>query len=49
MELKSVISYKKDFVFCLAKTLKDIKNHSLNLAQVFSQQPISFKAYPQGL
>ena len=37
MELKLVKSYKKGFVFRLAKTLKDIKNHSLNPEQVFSQ------------
>ena len=37
MELKSVTIYKKGLVFHLVKTLKDIKNHSLNLAQVFSQ------------
>ena len=27
----------------MAKTLKDIRNHSLKLAKVFSQQPILFK------
>ena len=32
----SVKSYKKGFVSLPGKTLKDIANHSLNLAKVFS-------------
>ena len=34
--LITVKSFKKDFVFLLAATLKDITNHSLKLAMVFS-------------
>ena len=39
IHLIPVKSYKKDFVSCDTDT-----NHSLKLAKVFSQQPISFKA-----
>ena len=34
--LITVKSYKIDFVFLLAATIKDITNHSLKLAMVFS-------------
>ena len=37
-------SYKKVLVFFMAKTLKDIANHTLKLAKMFSQWPIPFKA-----
>ena len=39
-----VKKYKKGMVFLVAKTLKDIRNDSLKLAKVFSQQPTLFKA-----
>ena len=37
-------SHEKIPVFLVAKTLRDIANHSLKLAEVFSQEPIPFKA-----
>ena len=40
MELISKKRYKNDLVFLVAKTLKDIKNHSLKLAKMFS--PIAY-------
>ena len=36
-----VKSYKEGLVFLEAKTLKDITNHSLKLAKVFSQSNVS--------
>ena len=36
IELIPVKSYKKSPVFLVGKTLKDITNHSLKLAEVFS-------------
>ena len=39
-------NYKKGFVFLMAKTLKDIRSHSLKLAKVFSQKPSLFKVNP---
>ena len=33
--------YKEDLVFLVAKTLKDITNHSLKLAKVFSQSNVN--------
>ena len=35
---------RKFLYFFVAKPLKDIVNHSLKLAKVFSQEPIPFKA-----
>ena len=40
MELIPKKRYKNDLVFLVAKTLKDIKNHSLKLAKMFS--PIAY-------
>ena len=37
-ELILVKSYKKDLIFLVAKTLKDITYHTLKVAKVFSQQ-----------
>ena len=37
-------NYNNGLVFLMAKTLKNISNHSLKLAIVFSQWPIPFKA-----
>ena len=37
IEIISVKTYKKALLFFVAKTLKDITNHSLKLAKVYSQ------------
>ena len=37
-------SYKKDFLFLVETTLRDITNNSVKLAKAFLQKPISFKA-----
>ena len=37
-ELIPVKSCKKDLIFLVAKTLKDITYHTLKVAKVFSQQ-----------
>ena len=37
IDLIPVTSYKKVFVFLVGTTLKDFTNHSLKLAEVFSQ------------
>ena len=37
IELILVKSYKKRLLFSAAKTVKDIKNHSLKVGKVFSQ------------
>ena len=44
IELIPVKSWNKGLVFLVTKTLKDIKNHSLKLAKMFSQYSIPFKA-----
>ena len=36
-----VKSYKKGLIFLVAKTKKDITNHLLKLARLFSQKPMS--------
>ena len=43
IELIPVKSYEKGLGFCVAKTLRDIRNNSLKLAKVFSQLAILFK------
>ena len=44
IELIPVENYKKGLVFFVVKTLKDITNHSLKLAKVFSRQSVPFNA-----
>ena len=44
IDLIPVKSYKGGLVFLVAKILKDITNHSIKAAKVFSQKPIRFKA-----
>ena len=44
IEIISVKTYKKVLLFFVAKTMKDIANHSLKLAKVYSQYPVTFKA-----
>ena len=44
----SISSFKPRFekLFLVAKTLKDITTHSLNLEKVFSQEPAHLKQVP---
>ena len=44
IEIIPLKKWKTDLLFFVAKTLKDITNHSLKLAKVYSQQPVPFKA-----
>ena len=46
IELIPVKFYRKGFIFFVAKTVKDITNHLLMLAKVFSQCLSLFQCFP---